>query len=184
MKKELIEILFQYMDSFASDNEPVGKIKDHGVDIMLNVEIPYPPLSGRPDYLDIPRAREALEAQINKLNRLGFLRNFGHNEGVEVTAPVIITYYNDKSRTVGSLRALNSYTIPDRWQIALQEYGGNMTILHKAANIHKNAYGLSNWELPNTTENPSYSSATEEPQTPIEGINITDSVTELFGEFR
>ncbi|MBW0511482.1 hypothetical protein O181_051197 [Austropuccinia psidii MF-1] len=30
-----------------------------------------------------------------------------------------------------------------RWQIARQEYGGNMTIVHKAGNIQKNADGLS-----------------------------------------
>ncbi|MBW0504485.1 hypothetical protein O181_044200 [Austropuccinia psidii MF-1] len=30
-----------------------------------------------------------------------------------------------------------------RWQIAIQEYRGNMTIAHQAANFHKNAYGLS-----------------------------------------
>ncbi|MBW0496079.1 hypothetical protein O181_035794 [Austropuccinia psidii MF-1] len=30
-----------------------------------------------------------------------------------------------------------------RWQIAIKEYTGNMTIVHKAGNIHKNADGLS-----------------------------------------
>ncbi|MBW0530279.1 hypothetical protein O181_069994 [Austropuccinia psidii MF-1] len=30
-----------------------------------------------------------------------------------------------------------------RWQIAIQEYGGNMTIVHKDPNIHQNAQGLS-----------------------------------------
>ncbi|MBW0522407.1 hypothetical protein O181_062122 [Austropuccinia psidii MF-1] len=29
-----------------------------------------------------------------------------------------------------------------RWQIAIQEYRGNMTIVHKSGNIHKNADGL------------------------------------------
>ncbi|MBW0553846.1 hypothetical protein O181_093561 [Austropuccinia psidii MF-1] len=36
-----------------------------------------------------------------------------------------------------------------RWQIAIQEYRGNMTIVHNAGNIHKNADGLSRWALPN-----------------------------------
>ncbi|MBW0523551.1 hypothetical protein O181_063266 [Austropuccinia psidii MF-1] len=40
MKEELIEILFQYREAFASDNEPIGAIKGHEVDIMLNVESP------------------------------------------------------------------------------------------------------------------------------------------------
>ncbi|MBW0582554.1 hypothetical protein O181_122269 [Austropuccinia psidii MF-1] len=69
-----------------------------------------------------------------------------------------------------------------RWQIAIQEYRGNMTIVHKAGNIHKNADGLSRWELPNTPENPSYVPTSAETQTPIEGINITDVGTELFEE--
>ncbi|MBW0498114.1 hypothetical protein O181_037829 [Austropuccinia psidii MF-1] len=44
MKEELIEILFQYREAFASDNELLGAIKGHEVDIMLKVERPYPPL--------------------------------------------------------------------------------------------------------------------------------------------
>ncbi|MBW0557017.1 hypothetical protein O181_096732 [Austropuccinia psidii MF-1] len=36
-----------------------------------------------------------------------------------------------------------------RWQIAIQEYRGNMTIFHKAGNVHKNADGLRRWPLPN-----------------------------------
>ncbi|MBW0494583.1 hypothetical protein O181_034298 [Austropuccinia psidii MF-1] len=32
-----------------------------------------------------------------------------------------------------------------RWQITIQEYTGNMIIVHKAGNIHKNADGLSRW---------------------------------------
>ncbi|MBW0563334.1 hypothetical protein O181_103049 [Austropuccinia psidii MF-1] len=67
-----------------------------------------------------------------------------------------------------------------RWQIAIQEYGGNMTIVHKAGNIHKNADGLSRWALPNTPENSAYVPTAAEPQFPIEGINITDVGTELF----
>ncbi|MBW0508966.1 hypothetical protein O181_048681 [Austropuccinia psidii MF-1] len=67
-----------------------------------------------------------------------------------------------------------------RWQIAIQEYRVNMTIVHKACNIHKNSDGLSIWELPNTPDNPSYVPANAEPQILIEGINITDAGTKLF----
>ncbi|MBW0493441.1 hypothetical protein O181_033156 [Austropuccinia psidii MF-1] len=69
-----------------------------------------------------------------------------------------------------------------RWQIAFQEYRGNMTIAHKAGNLHKNADGLSGWALANTPDNPAYVPLEAEPQIPIEGINITDIGTELFEE--
>ncbi|MBW0578983.1 hypothetical protein O181_118698 [Austropuccinia psidii MF-1] len=48
---------------------------------------------------------------------LAVLRKVGHNEREEVTTPVIITWYNGKSRKVGDVRALNTYTIPDRYPI-------------------------------------------------------------------
>ncbi|MBW0555998.1 hypothetical protein O181_095713 [Austropuccinia psidii MF-1] len=71
-----------------------------------------------------------------------------------------------------------------RWQIAIQEYRGNMTIVHKAGNIHKNSDGLSRWALPNTPENPAYVPIGAEPQIQIEGINIADVGTEFFEEVR
>ncbi|MBW0536859.1 hypothetical protein O181_076574 [Austropuccinia psidii MF-1] len=104
-------------EAFASDYEPLGAIKGHEVDIILNVERPYPPLLRRPAYPASPRAREALEIHINELIKLGFFRNVGHNEEVEVTTPVIITWNNDKSRMVSDFRALNTYTISDRYPI-------------------------------------------------------------------
>ncbi|MBW0554501.1 hypothetical protein O181_094216 [Austropuccinia psidii MF-1] len=109
MKEELIEILFQYREAFVSDNEPIGAIKGH------KVERPYPPLLRRQAYPASPRAREAFENHINEVMKLGVLRKFGHNEEVEVKTLVIITWHNDKSRMVGDFRALNTYTIPDRY---------------------------------------------------------------------
>ncbi|MBW0564650.1 hypothetical protein O181_104365 [Austropuccinia psidii MF-1] len=43
-----------------------------------------------------------------------------------------------------------------RWQIAIQEYRGNMTIVHKSGNIHKNSDGLSRWALADNPENPAW----------------------------
>ncbi|MBW0518277.1 hypothetical protein O181_057992 [Austropuccinia psidii MF-1] len=71
-----------------------------------------------------------------------------------------------------------------RWQIDIQEYRGNMNIVHKAGNIHQNSDGLSKWELPNTPENPDYVTSSAEPQIPIEGINNTAVGTEFFEEVR
>ncbi|MBW0555112.1 hypothetical protein O181_094827 [Austropuccinia psidii MF-1] len=69
-----------------------------------------------------------------------------------------------------------------RWQMTIQEYRGNMTIVHKAGNIHKNADGLSRWTLANTPDNPAYVPLEAEPQIPIEENNITDIGTEFFEE--
>ncbi|MBW0554611.1 hypothetical protein O181_094326 [Austropuccinia psidii MF-1] len=84
---------------------------------MRNVERPYPPLLRRKAYAASPRAREASESHIIELMKLGVLRKFGHNEEVEVTTAIIITWNNDKSRMVGDFRALNTYTIPDSYAI-------------------------------------------------------------------
>ncbi|MBW0567009.1 hypothetical protein O181_106724 [Austropuccinia psidii MF-1] len=96
MKEELIGIFFQYREAFALDNDPLGAIKGHEVDIMLNVERPYTPLLRRPAYPASPRAREALESHINEIVKLGVLRKVGHNEEVELTTPVIMTWNIDK----------------------------------------------------------------------------------------
>ncbi|MBW0473265.1 hypothetical protein O181_012980 [Austropuccinia psidii MF-1] len=219
IRHELIDVLYTYNNAFASDNEPLGAI--------------------RPAYPASPRAREALEKHIQELIQLGVLREVGHNEEVEVTTPVIISWHNDESKMVGDFRALNTYTLPDRypitriqetltqlskakyitsmdalkgfhqnvlmpkakkllrvitncgfyehilrWQIAIQEYRGNMTIVHKSGNNHKNADGLSRWALVNTPDNPGYVPLEAEPQIPIEGINITDIGTGFFEEVR
>ncbi|MBW0557683.1 hypothetical protein O181_097398 [Austropuccinia psidii MF-1] len=71
-----------------------------------------------------------------------------------------------------------------RWQIAIQEYRRNMTIVHKAGNIHKTTDGLSRWELGNNLDIPAYVPLEAEPQLPIERIKITYIGTELFEEVR
>ncbi|MBW0550597.1 hypothetical protein O181_090312 [Austropuccinia psidii MF-1] len=71
-----------------------------------------------------------------------------------------------------------------RWQIAIQEYRGNMTIVHKDGNINKNEDGLSRWPLPNDIDYPAYVPETISPQIPIEGISVTDLNTTPFEEVR
>ncbi|MBW0535164.1 hypothetical protein O181_074879, partial [Austropuccinia psidii MF-1] len=115
LKEKLIDLLFKYKNAFSNDKETLGAIIGHEVDIILHVEKPYPPLLRRPAYPASPRAREALEVQIKELTDLGVLRKLGHNEQVKFTTPVIITWHNGKSRMVGDVRSLNTYTIPDRY---------------------------------------------------------------------
>ncbi|MBW0489969.1 hypothetical protein O181_029684 [Austropuccinia psidii MF-1] len=42
------------------------------------------------------------------------------------------------------------------WQIAIQEYRGNMTIIYKEGKSHTNAYGLGRWPHYNVKRNPAY----------------------------
>ncbi|MBW0557083.1 hypothetical protein O181_096798 [Austropuccinia psidii MF-1] len=71
-----------------------------------------------------------------------------------------------------------------RWPIAIQEYRENMTMVHKAGSINKNADGLSRCALANTPDTPAYVPLEPQPQIPFEGINIPDIWTEFFEEVR
>ncbi|MBW0520326.1 hypothetical protein O181_060041 [Austropuccinia psidii MF-1] len=71
-----------------------------------------------------------------------------------------------------------------RWQIAIQEYRGNMTIVHKDGNINKNSEGLRRGPLPNNIDNPAYVPEEASPQIPIEGISVTYLNTTFFEEVR
>ncbi|MBW0521855.1 hypothetical protein O181_061570 [Austropuccinia psidii MF-1] len=133
MRHDLIDSLYTYKNAFASDNEPLGTIRAHEVDITLNIDRPYPPVLQRPIYPSSPGAREALEKHIQELIKLGALRKVGHNEEVEVTPPLIIALNNDKSRMVRDFRELNTYIVPDRYPISrIQE---SLTQLSKAKYI-------------------------------------------------
>ncbi|MBW0509204.1 hypothetical protein O181_048919 [Austropuccinia psidii MF-1] len=71
-----------------------------------------------------------------------------------------------------------------KWQIAIQEYRGNITIVYKYGSIHKNADGLRRWRLPNDMYNPAYVPEEASPRIPIEGISVTDLNTTFFEEVR
>ncbi|MBW0580204.1 hypothetical protein O181_119919 [Austropuccinia psidii MF-1] len=89
----------------------------HEVDIILNIERPYPPLLRRSAYPASPKSSEALETHIKELLDLGVIRKAGHNEEVEITTSVIVAWHNGKSKMAGGFRALNTYTVPDRYPI-------------------------------------------------------------------
>ncbi|KAI7959012.1 hypothetical protein MJO28_002803 [Puccinia striiformis f. sp. tritici] len=85
-----------------------------------------------------------------------------------------------------ALRSLLNMKTPNRhmlrWQIAIQEYRGNMTIIHREGNIHKNADGLSRWALPNDPSNPAYDPEDKDDDSrfPIMGIHISTFKNEFF----
>ncbi|MBW0579141.1 hypothetical protein O181_118856 [Austropuccinia psidii MF-1] len=87
-----------------------------------------------------------------------------------------------------AVKSLSNMKTPNRhklrWQIALKEYRGNMTIVHKYGNVHKNADGLSIWPLPNSICNPAYVPEEASPQIPIEGISVKDLNTGFLEEVR
>ncbi|MBW0563930.1 hypothetical protein O181_103645 [Austropuccinia psidii MF-1] len=85
-------------------------------------------------------------------------------------------------KSLTNMKTTNRHML--RWKIAIQEYRGNMTIVHKSGNNHKNYDVLSRWSLANTPDNPAYVPLEAGPQIPIEGINITDIGTEFFEEVR
>ncbi|MBW0460918.1 hypothetical protein O181_000633 [Austropuccinia psidii MF-1] len=93
----------------------------------------------------------------------------------------VITYFN-AVKLLLNVKTPNIHML--RWQIAMQEYRVNMTIVQKDGNIHKKDDGLSRWKFPNTPENAAYVPTCAEPQIPIEGTNITDVGTEFFEEVR
>ncbi|MBW0532452.1 hypothetical protein O181_072167 [Austropuccinia psidii MF-1] len=82
MSHEPIDVLYTYKSAFTYDNEPLGTIKGHEVDINLNIDIKYPSVLRIQAYPASPRATEALEKLIQELIQLGVLRKVGHNEEV------------------------------------------------------------------------------------------------------
>ncbi|MBW0559572.1 hypothetical protein O181_099287 [Austropuccinia psidii MF-1] len=108
MKHEFIDVLYTYKNAFASDNEPLGTIRGHEVDIRINIDRPYPPVLRRKAHPESPKARKSLEKNIQESIHLGLLRKVGHIEEVEVTTPVVIALKNAKYSMVGDFRALNT----------------------------------------------------------------------------
>ncbi|MBW0479182.1 hypothetical protein O181_018897 [Austropuccinia psidii MF-1] len=103
--------------AFAIGEEPLGKIRGHDIELYLDVERPYLPIPRRPPYPESLKTRNEIEKHINELLDMDVIRKIGHNEIVEITTPVLITWNDGKYRLCGDFRALNNYTKADSYPI-------------------------------------------------------------------
>ena len=72
---------------------------------------------------------------------------------LEATKVVVVTDCT-AVKTLMNMKTPNRHML--RWQLAIQQYRGSMTIVHKSGSNHRNADGLSRWALPNTPKNPAW----------------------------
>ncbi|MBW0542630.1 hypothetical protein O181_082345 [Austropuccinia psidii MF-1] len=92
-------------------------IRGHDIELHLDVERPYPPMLRKSPYTASLETRKEIEKHINELLDMDVIRKIGHNEVLETTTPVLITWHDGKSRLCGDFRALNNYTKADRYPI-------------------------------------------------------------------
>ncbi|MBW0512817.1 hypothetical protein O181_052532 [Austropuccinia psidii MF-1] len=116
-KLSLLKILRKNRPAFAIGEEQLGKIRGHDIELYLDVDRPYPPILRTHPYPASLETREEIEKHINELLDMDFIRMIGHNEIVEITTPVLITWHDGRSRLCGDLRALNNYTKADGYLI-------------------------------------------------------------------
>ncbi|MBW0485394.1 hypothetical protein O181_025109 [Austropuccinia psidii MF-1] len=116
-KISLLKILSKNRPAFSIGEGPLGKIRGHYKELYPDAERPYPPILRRPPYPEILETRKEIEKHINELLDMDLIRKIGHNEIVEFTTPVLITWHYGKSRLCGDFRALNAYTKAYRYLI-------------------------------------------------------------------
>ncbi|MBW0490016.1 hypothetical protein O181_029731 [Austropuccinia psidii MF-1] len=87
--------------AFDISEEPLGKIRGHDIELYLDLERPYPPMLTRTPYQASLETRIEIEKHINELLHMDFIRKIGHNEIVEITTPILITWHHGKLDCVG-----------------------------------------------------------------------------------
>ncbi|MBW0579020.1 hypothetical protein O181_118735 [Austropuccinia psidii MF-1] len=117
-KLTLLKMLRKNTPAFSIGEEQLGKIRCHDIELYLDLERPYPPILRRPLYPASLETRKGIEKNINELLEMDVIRKIGHNEIVEITTPVLITWHDSNSRLCGDFRSLNRYTKADRYPIS------------------------------------------------------------------
>ncbi|MBW0584714.1 hypothetical protein O181_124429 [Austropuccinia psidii MF-1] len=116
-KPSLLKILRNNRPEFPIGEEPLGKIKGHDIELYLDVERHYPSMLRRPPYAASLETKKEIEKHIDELLDMDFIRKIGHNDIMEITTPVLITWHDGKSRLCGYFRALKNYTKAHRYPI-------------------------------------------------------------------
>ncbi|MBW0481212.1 hypothetical protein O181_020927 [Austropuccinia psidii MF-1] len=78
-KLSLLKMLRKNRPAFAIDEEPLGKIRYHDIELYLDVERPYSPMLKRPPYPASLEARKEIEKHINELLDMDFIRKIQNN---------------------------------------------------------------------------------------------------------
>ncbi|MBW0507155.1 hypothetical protein O181_046870 [Austropuccinia psidii MF-1] len=115
----LLKILKKNRPAFSIVEEPLGKIRGHDIKLYLDVERPYPPMLRGPLYPEIQETRKEVVKNINEHLEMDVIRKIGHDEIVEITTPVLITWHDCKYRLCGDFRAINNYTKLDSYPIQM-----------------------------------------------------------------
>ncbi|MBW0549379.1 hypothetical protein O181_089094 [Austropuccinia psidii MF-1] len=116
-KLSLLKMLRKNRPAFSIGEEPLGKIRGHDIELYLDVERPYPPMIRRPPYPASLETRKEIEKHIIELLDMDVIMKIRHNEIVEITTPVLITWNDGKYRLCGDFRALNNYTKAETYPI-------------------------------------------------------------------
>ncbi|MBW0460487.1 hypothetical protein O181_000202 [Austropuccinia psidii MF-1] len=106
-KRSLLKMLSINGPAFSIGEEHLHKIRGHDIELYLDVERPYPPMLRRPPYPASLKTRKEIEKHINELPDMDVIRKIGHNEIVEITTPVLITWNDGKYWLCSDFRALN-----------------------------------------------------------------------------
>ncbi|MBW0507249.1 hypothetical protein O181_046964 [Austropuccinia psidii MF-1] len=96
-KLSLLKILKKNRPAFAIGEEPLGKIRGHGIELYLDVERPYPPMLRRPPYPARLETTKEIKRPVNELLDMDVIRKIGHNQIVQITTPVLITWHDGKA---------------------------------------------------------------------------------------
>ncbi|MBW0471868.1 hypothetical protein O181_011583 [Austropuccinia psidii MF-1] len=116
-KLSLLKMLRKKRLAFSIGEEHLGKIRCHDIELYLDVERPYPPMLRRRPSPEGLETRKEIEKHINEILGMYFIMKIGHNEIVEITTLVLITWHDGQSRLCGDFRTLNNYTKADRYPI-------------------------------------------------------------------